>query len=81
MVCKKCASENQRSLDAELVASYREFENLNRTPFYICQTIWVCLDCGHTELVIPAAELETLKQKPSEPKLQSDPDGDGTLNR
>jgi hypothetical protein len=80
MVCKKCTSENQRSLNAELVASYREFENLNRTPFYVSQTIWVCLDCGHTELVIPAAELETLKREASEPKSQSGSDGDGTVN-
>jgi hypothetical protein len=81
MVCTKCASENQRSLNAELVASYREFENLNRSPFYVCQTIWVCLDCGHTELVIPAAELETLRRGTSEPRSQSGSDADGTVNR
>jgi len=81
MVCKKCASENQRSLNAELVASYREFDNMNRAPFYVYQTIWVCLDCGHTELVIPAAELEKLKQTAPEPKLQSGPDEDGTPKR
>jgi hypothetical protein len=81
MVCRKCASENQRSLNAVLVASCREFDNLNRTPFHTCGTIWVGLACGDTEFVIPAAELEMLKRKAPEPKLQSGPDEDGTLNR
>lgn len=78
MVCKKCASKNQRSFNGELVASYREFENVNRTPFYVCQTIWVCLDCGHTEVTVPASELEKLKRGASEQLRNSD--GDGSLS-
>ena len=46
-----------------MTIAFREHENVNRAPVYICQDIAVCLDCGHLELSLPPAKLEQLKQE------------------
>jgi hypothetical protein len=64
MSCKGCKSGNQRSFRSEMMIAFREPENVNQPPLYICQDIFVCLDCGLIELALPAEKLEQLKQKP-----------------
>jgi hypothetical protein len=63
MVCKKCASSNQGSFKSEMTVAFREPENVNQAPVYVCQDISVCLDCGHIELALPPTKLEQLKQQ------------------
>jgi hypothetical protein len=58
MACKKCASENLQRLTAELSASAPHVDDVNHPPIYVCQELLVCLDCGFSELVISAPELE-----------------------
>jgi hypothetical protein len=70
MVCEKCSSGNLRSFKGELAVAFRELENVNQSPVYVSQDIWVCLDCGHTGIDIPAAKLEPLRQKLSGPDAQ-----------
>lgn len=62
MTCKACASENLQELTGELSASFPDIKRSNIQPLYVCQRVVVCLDCGFTELVIPAAELELLRK-------------------
>jgi hypothetical protein len=62
MACKKCASENLQTLTAELSASSRHVDEVNHPPIYVCQELLVCLDCGFSELVISAPELEQLRK-------------------
>jgi len=61
MVCAKCSSDRQRTLNAEITTSFSTLKDLNRSPFYFCQHITVCLDCGHTELSIPRPDLNRLQ--------------------
>jgi hypothetical protein len=61
MSCKKCTSTNERIVNAELTMSLTELRNLDQDPVYVGQRITVCLDCGHTEITIPPAQLEKLK--------------------
>jgi len=61
MACKKCASIRQQEFPGELSVIFPGFQRLKRSPVYINQTIFVCLDCGFTELVIPGSELDLLK--------------------
>ncbi len=65
MFCDECKSGNQRSFKCEMAIAFRELENVNQSPLYVCQDIFVCLDCGHIKLALPAEKLEQLKQKPS----------------
>ena len=66
MACGKCKSKNLRSLHAELTVTFGALKSLNHSPVYVCQDIWVCLDCGHTEFVMPAKELDQIKEGMSE---------------
>jgi len=67
MACKTCASENLQRLTAELSASSPHLDEVNHPPIYVCQELSVCLDCGFSELVIPAPELEQLRKWGSVP--------------
>ena len=62
MACKECKSENLQTLDGELTVSQPDLKGLNVPPVYVCKSILICLDCGFTELVIPANELQLLKK-------------------
>jgi hypothetical protein len=79
MPCNRCKSGIQRSFKSEMTIAFREPENVNQAPLYICQDILVCLDCGHIELALPAEKLEQLKQTPlrsiSQRRSTHDPTG------
>lgn len=68
MGCNKCASENQRTFKCECVLNFHEFENLDRGPVYLSENMLVCLDCGHSEIVIPKKELDRLAVDPGSRK-------------
>jgi len=62
MACKVCASPNIQKLKGELSASFPDARRANLPPIYVCKEVVVCLDCGFTELVIPASELDRFKK-------------------
>jgi hypothetical protein len=62
VACKDCASERQQIFSGELTLAFPGIERVNFAPVYICADSLVCLDCGYTELVIPATKLEQLKK-------------------
>jgi hypothetical protein len=80
MACKKCASANERSFNAELTAAFKEIESLNQAPVYMSQEILICLDCGHTELTFPPKALELLQRTPSGRNTLSKSSRGGSLN-
>lgn len=62
MACKSCASEKQQYFSGELSVAFLAIEKLKKGPIYIVRKVLVCLDCGYTEIVIPTAELEQLRE-------------------
>ncbi len=62
MGCKACSSVNQQRFSGELAIAFPGIQRTNLPPAYICQNTLVCLDCGYTELVVPASELEELRK-------------------
>ena len=62
MPCNKCGSTCQQAFQGELTVAFPGSERLNLSPIYVCQKTLVCLDCGHTELIIPSTELEKLRK-------------------
>ena len=62
MTCKECTSRHLQDFSGELVVAFPGIERLKLDPVYVGGTILVCLDCGYTELVIPAAKLEQLRK-------------------
>lgn len=63
MPCKNCGSGNVQRFDGELTLSARKLSGLNSSPVYVCQTVVVCLECGFSELAIPAHKLESLNKE------------------
>jgi hypothetical protein len=61
MICRKCASTHQQDFQGELTVAFPGIERLNLSPVYVCQKTLVCLDCGFTELLVPATKLEELR--------------------
>ena len=61
MPCKACKSENLQRFEGELTASLPNLKAVNVPPVYVCQSVLVCLECGFAELVIPANELQSLR--------------------
>jgi hypothetical protein len=62
MACKSCASEKQQYFSGELSLASLTIEKLKQAPVYVVQKTLVCLDCGHTELSVPVAELDQLRK-------------------
>jgi hypothetical protein len=62
MACKKCASGAQQDFEGEVSVVFPGLQGLNLSPVYICQNMFVCLDCGFAELVIPGPELDQLRK-------------------
>jgi hypothetical protein len=62
MSCRKCASACQRDLQVELTLLFPFREQPILSPVCICQRTLVCTDCGYTELVVPATDLEELRK-------------------
>jgi hypothetical protein len=62
MACKACASERLQDFPGELTIAFPGVRRLNLSPAYICQKLLVCLDCGFTEIMIPATELEKVRK-------------------
>lgn len=54
-------------MEGELTTSLPSLSGLNVPPIYVCQSVLVCLDCGFTELVIPATDLLSLKRAKATP--------------
>jgi len=61
MPCKACQSENLQRLEGELTASFPDVKAVHLPPLYVCHSVLVCLDCGFAELVVPANELQSLR--------------------
>ena len=62
MACKLCGSNNLHKLNGELTASLPDIAEVNIEPFYLCQELLVCFDCGFADLRIPKEKLESLKK-------------------
>ena len=80
MACKRCGSKNQREFAGELAASFSGIENINQRPVYVCQRIFICLVCGHTELMVPAVELKRLRKSVAVFNSQDHPRLDNSLS-
>ena len=62
MACKVCASDNQQYFPGEMNVGFPGLIRVNLSSVYISAKFLVCLDCGHTDLLIPATKLEQLKE-------------------
>jgi hypothetical protein len=61
MCCSSCGSENQRVFYSEINIHFPGLKKLTRTVWAF-PTLWVCVDCGFTELQIEPPALQLLNE-------------------
>jgi hypothetical protein len=62
MVCKRCDSDNQSTLNGEVAIHYPGLKGLDKPISWVFPKILVCLDCGFTEFTVPEKDLSVLVQ-------------------
>jgi hypothetical protein len=60
MSCKSCHSENQRDLSGEVAIHFPGLKGLDKPIVWVFPKLFVCLNCGFTEFVVPETELRQL---------------------
>jgi hypothetical protein len=60
MPCKSCGSLNQSKFTAEIAIHFPELKNTDKPVAWLFPELFVCLDCGTAEFVVPEKELRQL---------------------
>lgn len=62
MACKACGSDNQGKFSAE-IAIHRQAPGGRGKPLvWIFPELFVCLNCGKTEFVVPETQLRAIEE-------------------
>jgi hypothetical protein len=69
MSCKSCHSENQRDLSGEVAIHFPGLKGLDKPIVWVFPKLFVCLNCGFTEFVVPETELRQLASLDYSPSL------------
>jgi hypothetical protein len=60
MSCQWCGSNNQSRFAAEVAIHFPGLESLNKPIVWVFPQLFLCLNCGKAEFVIPDNELRML---------------------
>ena len=62
MICKRCASDSQRSFNGEIAIHFPGLNGLDKPIVWVFPNLAVCLACGSAEFIVPERELRVLVQ-------------------
>jgi hypothetical protein len=62
MACKGCGSNKQDEFAAEVAIHFPAPEGLNKPIVWVFPKLFLCLNCGKAEFVIPDNELRSLAE-------------------
>jgi hypothetical protein len=65
MTCKWCGSDKQRRFIAEVVIHFPGLASLNKPAVFVFPELFLCLNCGKAEFVVPENDLRTLAKDDS----------------
>jgi len=60
MCCLACRSNNEAEFPAEMIIHFSGRRNLDKPGVWVFPRLLVCLDCGLSRSIVPAAELALL---------------------
>ena len=60
MPCKSCHSENRNDFTGEVAIHFPGLKGLDKPIVWVFPKLFVCLNCGFTEFVVPETELRQL---------------------
>ena len=61
MSCRRCAADRLKDFNGELAIHFPGLQSLETPIVWVFPRVRICLSCGLAELVIPDAQLETLR--------------------
>ena len=59
--CRRCSSKNRPEFSAELAIHFTGLPGLDKPPVWVFPKLFVCLNCGLTEFIVPRKELQVLE--------------------
>jgi len=62
MTCAGCESEKCRKFTAEVAIHFPGLEGLNRPIVWVFAELFLCLNCGKAEFIVPKNDLRTLER-------------------
>ena len=65
MTCAGCRSEKCRKFTAEVAIHFPGLEDLNRPIVWVFPELFLCLNCGKAEFIVPHNDLRTLEMDDS----------------
>jgi hypothetical protein len=65
MLCKSCASVNQKEFVAEISLHFVEIENIYKPTVWAFPEVIICLDCGMASFSVTKDELSQLERTDS----------------
>ena len=81
MSCTICASDMLKDFDGELGIHFPGREGLDKALVLVYPKLRTCLNCGHVEFFLPAAQKEELKRNFTAPGGSVCRDGDRSLEQ
>jgi hypothetical protein len=59
--CKSCSSREQHSFEGEVALHFPGLDGLNKPIVWVFPEIFVCLNCGSAEFVVPDEQKNILR--------------------
>ena len=69
MVCTRCSSASLKPFTAEVAIHFPGWDGLEKPQVLVYPKLMVCLGCGFVEFMLPARQLQQLKD--GDPPAQS----------
>ena len=70
MTCKSCGSDKQDKFRAEMGLHFPGLKNITKPAVLVFPEVLVCLNCGHSEFVVPETQLQELAKGKADSCLQ-----------
>ena len=61
MTCMRCGSDGQKNFNGEVAIHFPGTEGLDKLIVWVFPKLMICLRCGVAEFVVPADQIEQLK--------------------
>jgi hypothetical protein len=60
MSCKSCGFESLNKFGGEIALHFRGLDDLNKPIAWVFSAVFVCLNCGAAEFIVPENQLSIL---------------------
>ena len=62
MSCGVCGSTREQKFESEVTIHFPKLKDIDKHPMVLAPELFICLDCGRAEFVIPGGKLARLAE-------------------